>query len=45
MCGGTGQPLGFVVEKLVFRCGECGVLFKSNSNPNGLIRREGNDRP
>lgn len=28
-CGGTGEPYGWVVERLVFRCTGCGVRFKS----------------
>ena len=27
-CAGSGQPIGMVVDKLVFRCGECGIRFK-----------------
>ena len=32
-CGGTGEPYGWVVERLVFRCTGCGVRFKSAPTP------------
>ena len=32
-CGGRGQPYGWVVERLVFKCADCGVRFKSLPAP------------
>jgi DNA-directed RNA polymerase subunit RPC12/RpoP len=39
ICGGTGQPYGWVVERLVFRCTDCGVRFKDGA-PGVVARRE-----
>jgi tRNA(Ile2) C34 agmatinyltransferase TiaS len=27
-CGGRADPIGFVVQRLVFKCKECGIRFK-----------------
>jgi len=45
-CGGHGQPYGFVVEKLVFRCQACGIRFKApiGARAAGVLQRS-DERP
>jgi DNA-directed RNA polymerase subunit RPC12/RpoP len=45
MCGGNAAPVGWVAERLVFRCADCGVRFKSDGQPHGAVRWAGSDRP
>jgi len=45
VCGGSGQPYGFVVEKLVFRCRDCGVRFKAQPGRQVSAWARGEERP
>ncbi|MHB8510385.1 MAG: hypothetical protein ACYDGR_17350 [Candidatus Dormibacteria bacterium] len=45
MCSGKAEAIGFVVDKLVYRCTQCSVRFKGNPQPQSVTRREGVDRP
>jgi hypothetical protein len=34
ICSGRGEPYGWVVERLVYRCTGCGVRFKDGAPGN-----------
>lgn len=45
MCAGNAEPYGYVVEKVVYRCMDCGIRFKGNGHAGVVSRERGQDRP
>ncbi|HEV3231499.1 MAG TPA: hypothetical protein VG245_04520 [Candidatus Dormibacteraeota bacterium] len=41
-CGGLGAPVGWLVDRVVFRCGSCGSRFKDYGSP--ALGRRANPR-